>query len=141
MKFTQTAQLHTALGAHVLRLRTARNLWNRFWGLMFAAPLQADPQPQGLLITRCPSVHGFFMRQSLDLAYLAADAGGDASTASYIVTHVCHLKPWRISVGKSHALVTQQGVRTLRAAHVLELPLGSAQRLGIMPGDKLELMV
>ncbi len=134
MKFTESATLHSARGSHALKLRTARGLWSRFRGLMLTAPLPAAPVPHALFIPRCPSVHGFFMRHAIDVVYLAAD--GDSR---YRVTHVTTLKPWRVSVGKARRLVTQDGMRTWRSAHALELPAGSILKLGLTPDDRLEL--
>lgn len=128
MKFLTHATLSTAQGAQPLALRQARGLWSRFRGLMLAAPLKLEPVPQALLITRCPSVHGFFMRYTIDVVYLA---GASKPGVRYRVTHATTLKPWRVSFGKSH-----QGQRS---AHVLELPAGSNQRFGIAPGDTLEI--
>jgi uncharacterized membrane protein (UPF0127 family) len=129
MRFPQAATLHTGPSAaplrHALCLRVARNTWTRFRGLMLAAPLATEPRTQGLLITRCAGVHGFFMRYAIDVVYLSkalTDARQDA--AHYTVTQTASLKPWRISVGRG-------------SAHVLELPAGSIQRLQIQAGDEL----
>ena len=93
---------------------------------MLAAPLETEPRTQALLITRCPSVHGFFMRYAIDVVYLASAANGmQHGAAHYIVTHTTTLKPWRISFGRG------------RCAHALELPAGSIQRLQIETGDEL----
>lgn len=133
MKFPHTATLHTAQGQRSLRLRIANGWWSRFRGLMLAAPLQTEPTAQALLITRCPSVHGFFMRYALDVIYLAAPTSRSTTDATqcYSVTHITTLRPWRISVGKRH--------RHQRSAHALELPAGSGTRWNIQPGDTLEI--
>lgn len=127
MLFERNATLHTASAAHPLRLRVANTLWGRFRGLMLSAPLQTEPTRQALLITRCTSVHGFFMRYTIDVVYLCS-----THTNTYTVTRTATLKPWRASLGKS---------RTTRpSAHALELPAGSIQSLGIAPGDTLEIL-
>src|SRR5262245_35945309 len=105
MRFSRSAILHTGLNAtparHALCLRVASNAWSRFRGLMLAAPLATEPQTQALLITPCPSVHGFFMRYAIDVVYLAKAAtdasrasGAQQGTAHYTVTHTANLKPW-----------------------------------------------
>jgi uncharacterized membrane protein (UPF0127 family) len=112
-------RLHTASGAHALDLQLANSFLSRFRGLMLRQALQPD---QGLLITRCPSVHSLFMRFAIDVIYL--DHTG-------LVTRCTpHLKPWRASAGRSRLA----GHAT---AHALELPAGSIQRLHIETGSRL----
>jgi len=140
MRFSESATLHTAAGQHALSLKTARGLWSRFRGLMLSAPLSAQPTAQALLIPRCPSVHGFFMRYALDLVYLASSKDQPASALAakagrYQVTHTAHLLPWRVSWGKKWLHEGQ----ALRSAHVLEMPAGSIESMNIAPGDWLEL--
>jgi uncharacterized membrane protein (UPF0127 family) len=106
--------LHTASGAHPLRVALADGFWTRLRGLMLAAPLAPDA---GLLLTRCASVHCAFMRQAIDVVYLDA--------AGVVVKCVPRLKPWRASAGHG-------------ARHTLELAAGAIERLGIRPGDRLE---
>lgn len=141
MRFNQSATLHTARGPQTLRVKTARGFWGRFRGLMLAAPLSATPSAQGLLIPRCPSVHGFFMRYALDVVYLSSEHSVPMPTrgsTSYLVTHVAQLKPWRVSMGKrwQAQMGSEQG-QPLRSQHALELPAGSISSLGIAPGDRL----
>ncbi len=113
------SHLHTASGAHPLDLRLANTFLSHFYGLMLRKALQPD---QGLLITRCPSVHSLFMRFAIDVIYL--DRSG-------LVTRCTpHLKPWRASAGRSRLT----GHAT---AHALELPAGSIQRLHIETGNRL----
>lgn len=142
MIFNHKAKLHTAQGTRSLDLKLARGLWSRFRGLMLSRPLQMDPDPQGLLITRCPSVHGFFMLYSLDIVYLATDVTTtdikSSPSQTYSVTHTTNLRPWSISFGKNHIVTTQQGTLNQRSAHALELPAGTIKLLGITPGDRLE---
>lgn len=142
MRFDQLATLHTSKGAHPIRLRTANSFWSRFRGLMLSRPLDAQPASQGLLIPRCPSVHGFFMRYALDIVYLAhhKDARTNGQQAPFIVTHTDHLKPWRISIGRRWHWVGQHGREALNSEHSLELPAGSIQKMGITPGDRLEVL-
>jgi len=144
MRFDEPATLHTAVGPHALSLKTARGLWGRFRGLMLSGPLIARPTAQALLIPRCPSVHGFFMRYALDLVYLASSteqpAGVLGAKASrYQVTHTAHLLPWRVSWGKKWLREGQPAGQALRSQHVLEMPAGSIESMNIAPGDWLEL--
>lgn len=127
MRFPHDATLHTrtSQARHLLRLRVARNTWSRFRGLMLAPPLQNDPAPQALLITRCPSVHGFFMRYAIDVVYLGRAAASEEGGTRYEVTHTATLRPWRVSIGRRSS------------AHALELPAGSIERLRICVGDEL----
>ena len=111
--------LHTSSGAHPLDLRVATTFFSRFHGLMLRKALQPD---QGLLITRCPSVHSLFMRFAIDVIYL--DQSG------FVTRCTPHLKPWRASAGRSRLA----GHAT---AHALELPAGSIQRLHIETGSRL----
>ena len=158
MLFKQPATIQTAKGLQVLQLKLARGFWSRFRGLMLSRPLKSEPDTQGLLITRCPSVHGFFMLYRLDIVYLAtatATATATAATATadgsntaqpahrqaYNVTHTTSLRPWAMSFGKSRTITTQHGSMTQRSAHVLELPSGAINLLGIAPGDTLEILV
>jgi uncharacterized membrane protein (UPF0127 family) len=145
MLFKQTAKLQTAKGLHLLQLKLARGFWSRFRGLMMSRPLKSEPHTQGLLITRCPSVHGFFMLYRLDIVYLAAAAEttGAAKTKhrqAYEVTHTTGLRPWSVSFGKDRIVTGQHGAIAQRSAHVLELPSGAIDLLGIAPGDRLEVL-
>jgi uncharacterized membrane protein (UPF0127 family) len=110
--------LFTFSGRHELALRTADNFLKRFRGLMLHPPLQST---EGLLITRCSSVHSAFMRFPIDVVYL--DRNG-------VVTRcVPNLKPWRAS---------HSGINTPRVVHTLELASGAIAALDIAPGDRLD---
>ncbi|OIQ98716.1 hypothetical protein GALL_192170 [mine drainage metagenome] len=109
------AVLHSRSGAHSLAIRLADSFFGRFEGLMLAAPLHRD---QGLLMTRCSSVHTAWMHYPIDLIYL--DRRGLA------VKCVPKLRPWRCSFGGA------------RAVHTLELEAGSIERLELGPGDRLD---
>ena len=113
------SHLHTASGMHALDLKLADTFFSRFRGLMLRKALQPN---QGLLITRCPSVHSLFMRYAIDVVYL--DPTG-------LVTRCApQLKPWRASAGRSRLA----GHTT---AHTLELPAGSIRHLSIETGNRL----
>lgn len=68
-----------------------------------------------LLFPRCRSVHGCFMKRSIDVAFLGSDRR---------VLSVAELAPWRVASDR-------------RAEQVLELRTGEAARLGLGPGARL----
>ncbi|MES2259660.1 MAG: DUF192 domain-containing protein [Pseudomonadota bacterium] len=116
--------LYTASGAHRLDLRAADNFLMRFCGLMLRRPLRPT---QGLLITRCASVHCGLMRYPIDVVYL--DRQG-------VVTKcVAGLKPWRTSAGNAGR--DSDGNRHRRACHTLELAAGAIASMSIRRGDRL----
>ena len=133
MQFPLNATLQTASGRWPLRLQQARGFWTRFSGLMLRRELEREPV-QGLLIPRCPSVHGFLMRYPLDIVYLASDEQG----GHYHVTHTARLRPWGMSFGRNHRIQTPAGWITRRSQHALELSAGTVARYGIQPGQLLE---
>jgi uncharacterized membrane protein (UPF0127 family) len=144
MRFNDPATFHTARGAQALRVHTAHGFWGRFRGLMFAPPLASMPALQALLLPRCPSVHGFFMRCALDVVYLHSECVSSrrkAGVARLQVTHIAHLKPWRISFGQDWRPEASSTSRVLRSQHALELPAGSVGALGIARGDWLEVLL
>ncbi|MHB1232061.1 MAG: DUF192 domain-containing protein [Burkholderiales bacterium] len=116
---TQESHLYTASGTHPLDLRLANTFLSRLCGLMLRQALAPN---QGLLITRCPSVHSLFMRFAIDVIYL--DQGG------FVTRCTPQLKPWRASTGRSRL----SGHTT---AHALELRAGSIQALNIAVGNRL----
>lgn len=80
-------------------VEVARNPWTRFKGLMLRRDL-----PPALLIHRCSSVHTFFMRHRIDVAFCAADG-----TALRIYPS---LRPWRATRfvrGAKYAVETPAG--------------------------------
>jgi uncharacterized membrane protein (UPF0127 family) len=68
---------------------------------------------RGMLIARTSSVHMFFMRFAIDVVFV--------DRSNRIVRIVPDLKPWRIAAA-------------WRARTALELPAGTAARLGLTPG-------
>lgn len=97
-----------------LSIRVADSFFARFRGLMLSRPLGPE---EGLLITRCTSVHTCFMRQVIDVVYL--DAQGRITRCAPGV------RPWRGSLGPRGT------------AHTLELAEGAIARLGLAPGQVL----
>lgn len=97
----------------------ADTFFRRFRGLMGKRTLGAG---EGLLLMNCPAIHCFFMRVAIDAVYLSGDM---------TVLAVETLAPWRIGSHVKHA------------AHVLELPAGSAQlsRLDMLRLETKEMSV
>ena len=116
-------ELTTRSGKRSLSIRVANHFFSRLRGLMLAPPLLHD---QGLLITRCRSVHTGFMRAAIDVVYLDQDG---------VVTECdANLRPWRGSRSGKRGI---DGIRPGRARHTLELAAGSIERLQIRPGDQV----
>lgn len=120
----QPAELHTRSGVVTLKLDVARNFVRRFCGLMFRAGLASCPL-EGMLITRCPSVHTAWMRFPIDVVYLDAEGG--------VTRCIAGLKPWRACHGYRHRSIANR-----RTAHVLELPSGSIERFGLDRHTRLQ---
>ena len=95
------------------RVRVARSLWDRARGLLGTGSLPAD---EGLWLTPCRSVHTFFMRYTIDVAFL--DGSGR-------VVSLQTLPPWRMSNGFP------------KAEGVLELAAGTLKRTRTEIGDKI----
>ena len=95
-------------------VKVAKGLRERCIGLIGKQRLQPG---EGLFIIGCSSIHTFFMRFPIDVIFL--------DDHNRIVKLVENLRPYRIFIGP------------LSARSVLELPLGTIQRLGIHIGDEL----
>jgi uncharacterized membrane protein (UPF0127 family) len=85
----------------------------RMIGLMGRKEL---PPGEGLLIPDCRSVHTFFMRFPIDLAYLDGE--------SRVVRIVPKVQPWAFSA-------------CWQAQSVLEMPAEWAEKSGLRVGDRL----
>ena len=94
-------------------VRVADGIWSRFLGLMGRRELAEDG---GLLLAPCSSVHTVFMRFPIDVVFLDRDDG--------VVKIVRAMKPYRTALGGG-------------GKKALELPAGTAGRLGLEPGDQL----
>ncbi len=106
------------------RVAVARSVWSRFLGLMGRPELAPD---EGLWLVPCRSIHMFFMRAAIDLAFL--DRQG------VVVRQVPGMRPWSLR---------PFGVTLLpvRGAHsALELAPGALRRLNIVPGTRLNFTV
>ncbi|HXA28379.1 MAG TPA: DUF192 domain-containing protein [Candidatus Angelobacter sp.] len=97
-------------------VEVAGTAWRRFMGLMFRSEL---PAGHGLALTPCSSIHMFFMRIPLDVAFLDREGR---------VLRVYHgIRPWRVS----------RVVRGARTA--VELPAGTLREAGVEKGAVLRL--
>lgn len=92
----------------------AETFWTRLVGLLGHQRLAPG---HGLLIAPCNSVHTFFMRFTIDVAFL--DKQGN------VIRTVANLKPWRATkiYPKAHA--------------TLELCAGALAQAGVLAGDRL----
>ncbi|MBV8659949.1 MAG: DUF192 domain-containing protein [Burkholderiales bacterium] len=95
-------------------LHRAERAWARTRGLLGRPPLA---QREGLVISRCNSVHTFGMRYPIDVVFVDRN-----DTVAAIVQH---LKPYRFAA-------------CWRAACVVELQAGEARRLGLDIGQTLK---
>jgi uncharacterized membrane protein (UPF0127 family) len=102
------------VAAHV---EIAATPWRRFMGLMFRAELS---EGHGLALAPCNSIHMFFMRIPLDVAFL--DGEGRILRAYH------GIRPWRVS----------RIVRGAKAA--IELPAGTLRGAGVDRGATLRLV-
>jgi uncharacterized membrane protein (UPF0127 family) len=97
-------------------VEVADTVWRRFVGLMGRRDL---PAGHGLCIKPCSSVHMFFMRFPLDVAFVDDDGR---------VVHAYHgIRPWRVS----------RIVRGAKAA--IELPSGALAAAGVAAGSVLRM--
>ena len=99
-----------------MEIKRANTFWTRFKGLQF----QKKPiVKEGLFITKCNSIHMFFMRFPIDVVFL--------NQSNQVVKVVPHLKPWRIVSPVDGATST------------LELPIGTIEDRYISVGDTIDL--
>jgi uncharacterized membrane protein (UPF0127 family) len=96
------------------RAKLASSYWARFWGLMFRRRLS---EGDGILLTKSSSIHSFFMFFRFDAIYLDSE--------NRVVKVVHSMRPCWASFGGKGAKDT------------LELPGGTAERTGTVPGDQL----
>lgn len=73
---------------HGVRAKVADSFLSRLAGLMFQ---REPPRGEGLLITKCGSIHTCFMRFPIDAMFLDRDGK--------IVKVVRGIPPWRLFVG------------------------------------------
>jgi uncharacterized protein len=119
-----TPLLRTPSANHRLEnTRTGRIVADEVWTAFDSATrrkglLGRDSMPEGsaLVIAPCSSIHTFFMRFPIDIAFVAKDGR--------VVSVRTALPAWRIALA-------------LRAYAVVELPAGSLARSETVPGDVL----
>lgn len=98
------------------RAEAAETALARLKGLLGRAGLA---EGEGLLIQPCNSIHMFFMRFAIDVAFLDGEGR--------VVKAVHSIRPWRAT-------------RVYLSAHAaLELPAGTLRRTGTIEGDQLVL--
>ncbi|MDA1003897.1 MAG: DUF192 domain-containing protein [Chloroflexi bacterium] len=101
------------IGDQAVAATVADTWWARARGLLFRPPPASG---DGLLLTRCSSVHTWLMRAPIDVAYLDREL--------VIVKLAPRLRPWRFSW-------CARGAR-----HTLELAAGEIARLGLQEGAR-----
>lgn len=97
----------------IKEIEVARGFWSRFRGWMGRKPLPGT----ALLIYPCSSIHTFFMRESIDVAFLDQEGR--------VLLIVEGLRPWRVSPWIREAVA------------VMEMPEGRARKSGINEGEML----
>ncbi len=97
-------------------LEVADNFAARFKGLLGRKDL---PDESGMLITKCNSVHMFFMRFAIDAIFVDENMR--------VIKIVPNFGPWRMA-------------SCSKARHTLELPAGAAAKHGIEVGDELRVV-
>lgn len=100
-------------------VRVADTHWSRLRGLIGTAEPKFQTG-QALWIVPCRGVHTFAMRFPLDLIYL--DSGGS------VIELLHNVRPWRVAPVR------------MRAASVLELPVGAICDSGTKAGDRVEVL-
>jgi len=100
-------------GRPVARTRRARTLWHRFRGLMLAPPLVPG---EALWLPACHAVHTALLRGAIDLLFLRGQR---------IIRVASEVAPWRVVICPG-------------ADSVVELAAGEVARLGLTPGQSLE---
>jgi uncharacterized membrane protein (UPF0127 family) len=100
----------------------AESYWSRLKGLIGRREFVRG---QGLLFTRCNSVHMWMMSIPIDVIFLKADAASNGTRWSVSGVHST-LKPWKFFP-----------VADWGADDALELPAGTADALSIRKGDEL----
>ena len=106
----------TAEGREVAgSVTVASGLWSRFLGLMGRRGLG---EGEGLLLVPCGSIHMFFMRIPLDVAFLDRDRR--------VVRTVHGIRPWRATLPVRHA------------RQALEVAAGGLTAAGVEVGSQLD---
>jgi uncharacterized membrane protein (UPF0127 family) len=96
-----------------MQIEVADTIHKRAWGLLGRKNIPSDFV---LVLPKTKQVHGFFMKFDLDIVFV---------DKNYKVIKVEHLKRWRVSSF------------VLKAFLVLEMQVGSAEKLGFREGVDL----
>ena len=99
------------------RCTVARDTYSRMVGLLGRTGLA---EGEGILLQPAGSIHTFFMRFPIDAVFLDRE--------QRVVRVAAGLRPWRTAVAR-------------RSRSVLELAAGEAARVGLQPGNVLQLEV
>jgi uncharacterized membrane protein (UPF0127 family) len=99
------------------RCTLARDTYSRMVGLLGRTGLS---QGEGILLQPAGSIHTFFMRFPIDAVFLDRERR--------VVRIAESMKPWRTAAAR-------------RSRSVLELAAGEAKRIGLQPGNVLQLEV
>lgn len=98
----------------------ARGAFRRFMGLMGRKQVAAE---EGLWLVPCRSIHMFFMRTAIDVAFL--DRSG------VVVRTAAQMRPWSLRP------ISVTLLPVARAHSALELAPGTLQSLGVVAGSQL----
>lgn len=100
------------------KLELATTFWQRFWGWQFRAP---PPAGTALLIAPCNSIHTFWMRFAIDVAFLD-ERGRVVALRSRVI-------PWRI-------VLPVAGAKAALETPASQCPVAIGQRLAIASIDQ-----
>jgi uncharacterized membrane protein (UPF0127 family) len=101
------------MNATVLRIHRADSFLSRLGGLLVRPALRPD---EALYLAPCASVHTFFMRYAVDVAFVTREGR--------VLKLVSHLQPFRAA-------------SCWRAHGAVEFAAGEAARLGVVEGSLL----
>jgi uncharacterized membrane protein (UPF0127 family) len=91
---TQWSLLRRDTGSTVVAdLRIADSYWSKLAGLQFHATM---PTGRGLMLCGTSSVHTFWMRFAIDLAFIGADGN--------VLEFRQNVRPWRVAIGPKGTL-------------------------------------
>jgi uncharacterized protein len=97
-------------------IKIARNPWQRMKGLIGSSNF---PQGEALVITRCQSIHMFFMKFPIDVIF--------CDRRDKVIGLCAGIKPGCLSPV------------FFKASYAIELPSGSIAASGTQPGDQLQI--
>ncbi|MEZ6066737.1 MAG: DUF192 domain-containing protein [Planctomycetaceae bacterium] len=101
-------------------LELADSFWSRFRGLQLRPPL---PEGHGILLVPCASIHTFWMRFPIDVAFL-----GDGGAVLQVERAV---SPWRVLKPRL------KGVRAVLEVRAGEMLLRTGERIQLLCNERL----